>query len=93
MILHILEVQITGPHQLELIFDDGTHKHVDVFPLLKGPIFDPLKDPDYFARVILDPIAGTVVWPNGADMAPEALYSLPDLSLETAAVSDDKVRG
>jgi len=40
------------------------------------PIAEPLRDPKYFARVELDSLAGTVVWPNGADIAPETLYEL-----------------
>lgn len=78
-ILHILEAKVCGPWSLELSFDDGTHKAVDVRPLLRGPIFEPLLDPEYFARVSVDPTCGTVVWPNGADFAPEALHGLPAL--------------
>jgi len=33
------------------------------------------KRSDYFARVTVDADAGTVTWPNGADMAPEPLYA------------------
>jgi hypothetical protein len=44
--------------------------------LLEGPIFQPLRDPAYFARMTLDSTCGTVVWPNGADFAPEALHEL-----------------
>jgi hypothetical protein len=76
MVLHIIEAKVCGPHSLELTFDDGTHKRVNVWPLLDGPIFEPLRDPAYFARMVLDPVAGTVVWPNEADFAPEALYAL-----------------
>lgn len=47
-------------------------------PLLDGPVFESLQDPEYFARVVVDPVCGTVAWPNGADFAPEALYELPD---------------
>ena len=57
-------------------FNDGTRKTVDLAPLLSGPVFEPLHDPAYFARVQLDPFCGTVVWPNGADLAPEALCAL-----------------
>jgi hypothetical protein len=77
MILRVLSAQVTGPHQLRLKFSDGTEKAVNVLPLLKGPVFELLKDPSYFAGVSIDPIAGTVVWPNGADLAPEALRDLP----------------
>ncbi|MGQ9626192.1 MAG: DUF2442 domain-containing protein [Anaerolineae bacterium] len=76
MILHVLEAEVCGPHSLQLTFNDGTRKRVNLLPLLDGPIFEPLHDPSYFARAVIDPVAGTVVWPNGADFAPEALYEL-----------------
>jgi hypothetical protein len=76
MILRIREAWVCGPHSLRLTFSDGTTKQVDVRPLLDGPIFEPLRDPSYFSRVTLDAISGTVVWPNGADFAPEALHEL-----------------
>ena len=84
MILHILEVEVCGPHSLQLLFDDGTKKRVNVLPLLRGRIFDPLRDPAYFSRVTIDPVGGTVVWPNGADFAPEALYALEPEQEQTA---------
>jgi hypothetical protein len=76
MILHIVEAHVCGPSQLRLVFNDGTRKTVDLAPLLSGPVFEPLRDPAYFARGQLDPVCGTVVWPNGADFAPEALHEL-----------------
>ena len=76
MILRILEAEVCGPHSLRLRFNDGTHKRINVLPLLDGPVFEPLHDPVYFSQVTLDPVAGTVVWPNEADFAPEALYEL-----------------
>lgn len=77
-ICRIHSVEVCGPHSLRLVFDDEVSKRVDVTPLLRGPVFLPLLDPEEFGRVLLDPVAGTVVWPNGADLAPEALYGLPD---------------
>jgi len=76
MILRITEATVVGPHILRLAFNDGTRKTVDVFPLLDGPVFEPLKDPGFFARAAFDPVSGTVFWPNDADFAPEALHGL-----------------
>ena len=76
MILHILEAEVCGPHSLRLTFSDGTRKRVNLWPLLDGPVFEPLREPAYFARVVVDPVAGTVAWPNEADFAPEAVYEL-----------------
>lgn len=77
-ILHIVSAEVVGDHHLRLEFDDRTRKTVDVSPLLEGPVFEPLHYLGYFARVVVDPVCGTVVWPNGADFAPEALYDLPN---------------
>ncbi|HZN38467.1 MAG TPA: DUF2442 domain-containing protein [Planctomycetota bacterium] len=76
-VTRIDSVEVAGPHSLTLEFNDGLRKTVDVLPLLHGPVFEPLVDPEYFRRVLLDPVAGTVVWPDGADFAPEALRDLP----------------
>jgi hypothetical protein len=89
MILRILEYEVCGPHSLLLTFNDGTSKQVNLLPLLDSPIFEPLLDPIYFARVALDPVAGTVVWPNSADFAPEALHELPS-EVETVTVEGDE---
>ncbi len=88
MILHIQEAEIRGPHSLRLRFNDGTTKQVNVRPLLDSPIFEPLRDPAYFSYVTLDSVCGTVVWPNGADFAPEALHELEaEIRFESAFVS------
>jgi hypothetical protein len=86
MIIRILRAEVCGPHSLQLSFNDGTSKRVDVFPLLEGPIFEPLREPACFSRVSVDPVCGTVCWPNGADFAPEALLELkPEEVPEPAA--------
>ena len=81
--LHINEAKIVGEFQLCLVFSDGQKKLVDVLPLLTGPVFEPLKDPEYFAQVKIDPTCKTVLWPNGADIDPEALYALESCSEST----------
>lgn len=76
MILRVTSAEVVGPATLRLTFSDGIEKIVNAASLLQGPIFDPLRDPTFFAQARLDPVCGTVVWPNGADFAPEALYEL-----------------
>jgi hypothetical protein len=76
MILRITDAAVVGPHLLRLSFNDGVQKTVDLSGQLTGPVFEPLRDPAFFARVELDRTCGTVVWPNGADFAPEALHEL-----------------
>jgi hypothetical protein len=81
----MVEVAMVGRHLLRLTFNDGTGKTVDVSPLLSGPVSEPRWDPGYFSQVILDPVCGTVVWPNGADFAPEALRELAAIDGAAAA--------
>lgn len=78
MTLRIDEAEVCGKHSLRLAFNDGTQKRVNLLPLLEGPDLQPIRNPSYFRRVVLDGVAGTVVWPDGADLAPQALYDLPE---------------
>lgn len=68
----VVEATYAGEFSIRLVFDDGLDSTVDFSDWLYGPVFEPLHDPEYFARFFLE--AGTVVWPNGADIAPETLY-------------------
>lgn len=71
----VIGVEVSGEYRLRLTFDDGTVGEVDFTGREWHGVFEPLRDPGYFARVAVDAQAGTVTWPNGADMAPEPLYS------------------
>lgn len=75
---HVIEAKHEGRFRLRLVFDDRTAKTVDFRRWLKGPVFEPLKDVKYFQRFFID--GGTVAWPNGADIAPEALYDAEDVA-------------
>lgn len=59
--------------KIHLVFNDGTSGVVDFEPFLEGPIFEPIRDPQAFARFFIE--AGTITWPNGADVAPETLHA------------------
>ncbi len=54
-------------------FEDGTEGEIDLSSELWGPVFEPLKQLDYFKKVAVAEY-GTIAWPNGADIAPEFLY-------------------
>lgn len=70
----IVGVAVIGDHLLRLLFDDGTVGDVDFSDEVWEGVLEPLRDPAYFAKVRVDPQAGTVTWPNGEDLAPEPLY-------------------
>jgi hypothetical protein len=74
--LHIRSAKYLSGFKLWLVFDDGTAGEVDLDGVLTGPVFDVLKDIDVFKKVAVDPELETVVWPNGADLAPEFLKEL-----------------
>jgi hypothetical protein len=60
-------------YRVWLRFTDGAEGVVDLSDELHGPLFEPLRDPALFAQLRLHPELHTVVWPNGADIAPEFL--------------------
>lgn len=63
--------------RLRVSFVDGTEGLVemDLFlsdPKLDGTLFEELRDPAVFGLVKV--VLGAVQWPNGADLAPDAMY-------------------
>lgn len=70
----VVEVRYVRDYTLWLRFQDGSSGEVDISPSFKGPIFEPLRDLTFFRQVRVDSEIGTIVWPNGADVAPETLY-------------------
>ncbi len=74
-LIDVTAVEVTGDHRLRLSFADGTVGELDLSSRQWRGIFKPLRDPDYFRQVRVDPELGTIVWPNGADIAPETLYA------------------
>ena len=69
----IVHAEYRGGFVVHLVFNDKSERDVDCGQWLRGPVFEPLKDPEYFKRFFLD--GGTLTWPNGADIAPETLYA------------------
>ena len=72
--LHIEDTKYLDGYSVWVKFSDGTEGRIDLEKELEGPIFEPLKDIDYFKQFTLE--GHTLTWPNGADFAPEHLYAL-----------------
>jgi hypothetical protein len=70
---HITNLQVLPGFRLEVDFADGNRGVVDMSRDAFDGVFEPLADPAYFALATLQ--EGVVVWPNGVDIAPDAMYA------------------
>ncbi|NJN95084.1 MAG: DUF2442 domain-containing protein [Anaerolineales bacterium] len=70
----ITNFEITAPYTLRLNFDDRSVKTINFWPMLRGELYGPLRDLDFFNQVRLDSEGGTLVWPNDADFDPATLH-------------------
>jgi hypothetical protein len=73
MVARIVEAHYIAGFKIWIRFSDGAEGDVDLSQELTGPIFSPLRNVEEFRRVALHPELRTLVWPNGADFAPEFL--------------------
>jgi hypothetical protein len=74
MFLHVTRAKYLDDYRVEVYFNDGQKGIADLSDALKGPVFEPLKDKLLFSRLLVDQELETIVWPNGADLAPEYIY-------------------
>lgn len=72
----LMEASYAGDYRVNLKFSDGVQSCVDLSDQLWGYYHAPLKDKKLFSQLCIDPEVPTLVWPNGADMAPEIIYEL-----------------
>ncbi len=68
----VISAKHIGGFRVHLAFNDGVQADLDFERWLRGPIFEPLRNAEYFSRLFVE--GGGVAWPNGADIAPETLY-------------------
>lgn len=71
----VVECRHVSGHSLWLRFSDGAEGTIELSTELYGEVFEPLKDIAYFSSCKVHPELRTVVWPNGADFAPEFLHA------------------
>lgn len=75
-IIDVVRVTLLGRYLVELEFENGDERVIALEPYLHGPMYQELRDDyDLFCRVEVDPEAGTITWPNGADISPRTLYA------------------
>lgn len=74
----VTSFEIVGSFTIQICFDDTTQQTIDFEPVLKGELFGPLADPQFFRKVALDTEAHTLLWPNGADFDPATLHDWPE---------------
>lgn len=74
MFLHVKEAKYVKNYVIWLRFNNGAVGEIDLKEELIGEIFGPLKELAQFKKFRVDPDIETIVWENGADLAPEFLY-------------------
>jgi hypothetical protein len=74
-LIKVTKAEPIGGYRLRLSFSDGSVGERDFADVVhgSGAMLEPLRDPAYFARIFID--VGTPTWPNGYDLAPNALYT------------------
>jgi len=71
----VTDARPTTGRRVWLRFADGEEGEFDLSRYLNyGPVFGPLADEGFFRQLRVG--AGTIAWPNGADIAPERLHEL-----------------
>ncbi len=74
MLVHVVNARYVGGYQIEVTFNNGKTGIADFTETLNGPVFEKLKDESEFKRFEIDKELDTLVWANGADVAPEYIF-------------------
>lgn len=69
----VTAVEPLGGRALRVTFSDGWVRELDLSSMLIGALAC-LDEDGVFAGVMVDPVAGTVAWPNGFDLDPDVLH-------------------
>lgn len=74
MFLHITDARYLKDYKVEVYFNNGRKGVADLSDALKGTMFESLKHKSKFSELVVDKELDTIVWSNGADLAPEYIY-------------------
>jgi len=74
----VKSVSYLDGYRLKLRFTNKTEGIIDFRQKVvgRGGVFKPLEDIEFFRQVVVDPISGTLLWPNEVDFCPDVLYQL-----------------
>lgn len=76
MLRDVVTVEPLRDHRLHVRFDDGVEGVVDLAEMIQFTgVFEPLRDPAFFAQTKVHPELGTICWPNDADLDSDVLYA------------------
>jgi len=82
-LVRVRQAMIVEGRIVQVEFEDGSVRQIDLTSLMHGPVFDELvENPDMFRQVTVS--GGILSWPNGADIDPDVLY----YGLTPASVSE-----
>ena len=84
MFLHVTRVRHLEGYRLELGFNDGSIRQVDLSKELHGDVFEPLRDVEFFKKAEVNRKTNTIEWPNGADFSPEFLHKIGTMTEHVA---------
>jgi len=85
---HVVEARCVAGHVAWLCFRDGRSGETDLAPTLRGPVFVPWRHPAVFSQFLIHPKFHTLVWPNGADFAPEFLHDNVRVTVRSARAAE-----
>ena len=74
MFLHVTDAKYLEDYKIEVSFNNGRKGIADLTDALRGAMFEPLKNKAIFSSLAVDKELDTIVWSNGADLAPEYIY-------------------
>jgi hypothetical protein len=85
MLDRIVAVEARPDYHVWIRFEDGPEGEVSLAHLVGRGVFSVWDDEDFFRAVFIDEESGTIAWPGGLDLAPDALHEKVLAGIQTAS--------